>query len=271
MTRPASDPRSPDGSRSSGHHGLRRPPRFGFDVIAAVVILLTALLRLRIHTTGLQHVPRRGGAVLAFTHTSHVDLITTMYHVYRRRGRRCRFLAAHELWSGWGFRTIAWLVGAVPVERGSAPARQRSRAAAIAAAADGEVVMLAPEGRISASFEVAPLHTGAARIAQAAGVPLIPTVSWGAQRISTTGHPFRWRRARGVPVLVAIGEPLHPDADDDPVTVTAELRQRLIVLLAEVQRRYPDGAPPGAWWVPARLGGAAPAPPPEDPTAYRAP
>ena len=260
---------SPGTGRRGDGHGLRRAPRFGFDLVAAVVILLGAAFRLRIHTTGLAHVPRQGGAVLAFTHTSHVDLITTMYHVYRRRGRRCRFLAAKELWSGRGFRIIAWLVGAIPVERGSAAARQRSRAAAVAAAADGEVVMLAPEGRISASFEVAPLHTGAARIAQAAGVPLVPTVSWGAQRISTTGQPFRWRRARGVPVLVAIGEPLRPAPDDDPVAVTTELRRRLATLLDEVQRRYPDGAPAGAWWVPARLGGGAPSPPDED-TAYRA-
>jgi 1-acyl-sn-glycerol-3-phosphate acyltransferase len=39
---------------------------------------------------------------------------------------------------------------------------------------------------------------------------------------------------------------------------TRRLQERMTELVDEVQRSYPDGTPPGAWWVPARLGGGAP-------------
>jgi hypothetical protein len=43
----------------------------------------------------------------------------------------------------------------------------------------------------------------------------------------------------------------------DPDVLTEELRQRMATLLDETIARYPD-KPPGAWWIPARLGGSAP-------------
>ena len=43
----------------------------------------------------------------------------------------------------------------------------------------------------------------------------------------------------------------------DPDVLTDELRARMAALLDETIARYPD-KPPGAWWIPARLGGSAP-------------
>ena len=43
------------------------------------------------------------------------------------------------------------------------------------------------------------------------------------------------------------------------MAATARLRDAMAVLLDEMQRAYVDGTPAGAWWVPARLGGGAPA------------
>jgi hypothetical protein len=45
----------------------------------------------------------------------------------------------------------------------------------------------------------------------------------------------------------------------DPDVVTEELHSRLEKLLDETIARYPD-KPPGAWWIPTRLGGSAPTP-----------
>ncbi len=68
---------------------------------------------------------------------------------------------------------------------------------------------------------------------------------------------------------IAFGEPIHVAADDDPVEVTRELRRRTEAMLHAVQDAYADGAPSGAWWVPARLGGGAPAPPDDVPEIRR--
>lgn len=102
-------------------------------------------------------------------------------------------------------------------------------------------------------------------------VRYVPSVSWGSQRLTTTGRRARRREAFGIPVEIAFGEPLCPGPDDDPVEVTADLHHRTTQLLHRVQDRYPDGAPAGAWWVPARLGGGAPAPPADQVAVRRRP
>jgi Acyltransferase len=128
---------------------------------------------------------------------------------------------------------------------------------AVAALRLGHLVLLAPEGGISRSFELLPFHTGAARMSRDAGVPLIPSVSWGSQRLSTTGQPIRILESFGIPITVRFGSPLYPMRSQDVTAATAMLRDRMAMMLDKVQRTYPDGLPAGAYWVPARLGGSA--------------
>jgi 1-acyl-sn-glycerol-3-phosphate acyltransferase len=237
-------------------------PTCRFRLLARLVIVCVWLGRWHIRTRGLEHVPRRGGAVITWNHHSHLDFVVTMYDVYRRLGRPCRYLALRELWRN---RTLWW----VPRLADAASLRH-----AVAALEQGHLVVVAPEAEISASFEVLRFRTGAARMAQAAGVPLIPSASWGSQRLSTTGHRFAPLRTIGLPVEVRFGAPLHVGPDDDVVEVTERLRDRTAELLAGIQAGYPDGAPAGAWWVPARLGGGAPPPdtcPPGPPAPPSAP
>ena len=59
---------------------------------------------------------------------------------------------------------------------------------ALAALRAGEVVGVFPEATISQSFEVKQLKTGAARMALAAGVPIVPVTIWGTQRLWTKGQ-----------------------------------------------------------------------------------
>lgn len=246
-------------------------PTLRFRVVAWVVIALVRLARWRPRTTGLAHVPRHGGAVITWNHHGHVDFVLTVWEIYRRLGRPVRYLAMRELWDS---PTLGWVprfADAIPVSRASGDDRDRALADAVQALRDGHLVMVAPEGGIHPSFELGPFRTGAARMAQLAGVPLVPSASWGSHRLSTTGHPFSLRRAFGLPVEIAFGPPLHPGPDDDPAEVSTRLHDRTADLLDDVRARYPDGAPAGAWWVPASLGGAAPPPPDDEPAARPAP
>jgi 1-acyl-sn-glycerol-3-phosphate acyltransferase len=209
--------------------------------------------RWRFSIRGLEHVPTTGGAVLAPNHTSFWDFFTVGRAPYLGWGRPVRILAKESL-----FRTpvFGWLMGKaehIPVHRGSGGGALRSAVAALEA---GELVLVLPEQTISPSFELLPFKTGAARMAAAAGVPLVPAVSWGSHRFHTTGRRPRW--SWRLPVTIAYGPPLHPGPDDDPVEVTAELRRRVEVLLEDAKTDYLDGTPAGAWWVPARHGGDAP-------------
>lgn len=235
-------------------------PRWRFRVVASLMILVVRALRLRIRTLGLDHVPRVGGAVVTWNHTSHLDVVMTMWDVYRCLGRSCRFLAMRELWSS---RTLGWvprLADAVPVDRATDEGRDRALRDAVTALRDGHLVLVAPEGGISVSFEARTWRTGAVRMAQLAGVPLIPSVSWGSHRVSTTGHRPTLRSARRLPVTVRFGAPVHLDPGEDPVAATHRVERIVAAMVADLQRTYPDGAPAGQWWVPARLGGGAPRP-----------
>jgi 1-acyl-sn-glycerol-3-phosphate acyltransferase len=122
----------------------------------------------------------------------------------------------------------------------------------------GEVVGIFPEATISRSFEIKELKSGATRIAADAGVPLVPAVLWGTQRMLTKDHPRDFSRKKTI--AIHIGAPLHPTGED-PVAETTALHDALASLLDETIASYPaDEQPPGSWWLPARFGGSAPTP-----------
>lgn len=240
------------------------PPRptWRFRFLASIVIAFVALFRWRIRARGAEHVPREGGAVLTWNHNSHVDFVVTAYVVYRRLGRPVRFLAMGELWDSRWLGWVPRLADAVPVHRGSTSGGAGALQAAVNALRNGHLVMVAPEAGISTSLEVGPFRSGAVRMAQIAGVPVVPTASWGSHRFSTTGRGLRDGKLVGLPVSVRFGAPFEVGPDDDVRVLTDELRDRTREMLDELQATYPDGAPEGAPWVPARLGGSAP--PPEE-------
>lgn len=234
--------------------GSRRLP-LRWRAIAAVVITIAGTLRWHVHVEGMDHVPRRGGVVLTFNHHSYLDFVMVAWPLVRQLRRPVCFLAKREIWAsrwtGWAVR----LVGAVPVDRDSSRARAGALQAAVTALRDGECVVVAPEQTISPSFEILPLRTGAVRMAQQSGVPIVPVLGWGTHRVYTKGR--RPHPRPGLAICVRFGEPLHVGGDDDVVEVTRVLQHRMSEVLHEVQEAYPQGAPAGAWWVPARLGGGA--------------
>lgn len=197
----------------------------------------------------LEHIPRTGGAVIAVNHTSYVDWLPAALAA-NARGRRVRYMIKAEMQQ---VKVVDFLIKhtkTIPVDRGSGSG---AYAAAVRLLKDGEVVGLMPEATISRSFELKAFKTGAARMALEAGVPMVPLIVWGAQRIWTKDHPRDLGR-RKIPVVVAAGPPLPPSGAVEHLD--AALREAMTSLLHRVQKRYPH--PEGAFWVPRRLGGSAP-------------
>lgn len=231
----------------------------GYRFTARVVWLAYRALGWRLDVAGVEHVPDTGGAVLTWNHTSHVDFAVTAVPLLHRTGRWVRLLALRQLWRS---RTLGWiprLAQCVPVDRETAAGRLGALRDAVAALRAGDLVMVAPEGTISESFEPLPMRAGVVRMAQAADVPIVPTVSWGSHRFVTTGRPASLRRGWRLPVVVRVGAPIRVAPDDDPTVVLEQLERVVARMLAEARAAYQDGAPPGAWWVPAAMGGGAPA------------
>ncbi|MBX7448604.1 1-acyl-sn-glycerol-3-phosphate acyltransferase [Mycolicibacterium sp. 3033] len=200
---------------------------------------------------GLENLPTSGGAVIAINHTGYVDWVPAALAA-KHRHRRMRFMIKAEMNE---VKTVAYLIKhtkTIPVDR---TAGAQAYGHAVEALRAGEIVGVYPEATISRSFELKEFKSGAARMAREAQVPIVPLIVWGAQRIWTKDQPRALGRKK-IAVTVAVGEPIAPDVGVDELI--GRIREGMTALLHDAQRGYP--APPGAPWLPRRLGGSAPTP-----------
>ena len=215
-----------------------------------------AALGLRFTVSGAENVPTEGGAVLASNHVGYLDF--TFCGLAANPSRRLvRFMAKESVFRHPVSGPLMRGMHHIPVDRAAGAA---AFDAALAALKAGEIVGVFPEATISRSFLVKELKTGAARMAQAADVPIIPMALWGSQRVYTKGR--KPDRRRGVPITIAVGEPFRPEPTADPVAVTADMGRRISALLDGLQHSYPyqPAGDDDRWWLPASLGGTAPTP-----------
>ena len=205
-----------------------------------------------IRMDGTEHIPRKGGALLAVNHTSYVDYLMAGYPGVEQ-GRLTRFMAKREVFDHTIGGPVMKSFKHISVDRASG---LESMTVAADALRRGEVVGIFPEATISRSFLIKELKTGSTRIAAKADVPLVPIVTWGCQRIFTKDHPKDLSRHKTI--LIKVGEPMYPSGQD-PVADTAELHSRMEALLDAAIKEYPaEEQPPGSWWLPAKYGGSAP-------------
>ena len=210
------------------------------------------LLGNRFQMTGTENIPTSGGVLLAYHHIGYVDFVYGGLAAQPSK-RLVRFMGKRELFDHKVTGPIMRGCHHIEVDRG---AGIRSLEVAQEYLEAGEAVGIFPEATISRSMEVKELKTGAARIAAAAGVPLLPVILWGTQRIKTKDHPQDF--SRGTTIAITVGTPLHPTGAD-PVADTAELHAVMSRMLDETIASYPAAEhPPGSWWLPARHGGSAP-------------
>ena len=156
--------------------------------------VLKAVFRHR--ATGLENVPQTGGFVLAANHWSNFDPWPLGIPLFPRRF--LRFMAKSELF-WFPLSTIARAGGAFPVRRGERD--EEAIATAIALCREDHAVVMFPEGtrrrKGLRKKREARWHTGAARIALEARVPLVPAGLAGTERLARLG-----------PLRVRYGEPI---------------------------------------------------------------
>jgi 1-acyl-sn-glycerol-3-phosphate acyltransferase len=151
----------------------------------------------RLHARGVENLPQ-GGFVLAANHTSNFDPWPLGWPLWPKR--QLYFMAKAELFNpilGPPLRAG----GAFPVRRGEQDIEAME--ASVKLCREGKIVAMFPEGTrrakgIVKKFEHRP-RTGAARIALAAKVPLVPAAIKGTDRLSRLG---RLKVAYGPPVRV---------------------------------------------------------------------
>ena len=140
---------------------------------------------LRFNLRGTENVPRHGGAVMVINHIGYLDF--TYAGLAARPARRLvRFMAKQEVFTHKVSGPLMRGMHHIPVDREAGAGSYR---AAVEALRAGEIVGVFPEATISRSFELKDFKAGAARMAAEAGVPLLPTIIWGSQRVWTKGRP----------------------------------------------------------------------------------
>lgn len=228
-----------------------------YTSVIGVARALFAAQGIKFRVRGAENVPRTGGAVFAINHTGYMDFTYAGLAAHPAK-RLVRFMAKESIWKNPVAGPLMTGMKHIPVDREAGGASFR---AAINALKAGEIVGVFPEATISRSFELKEFKSGTVRMAQAAGVPIIPVTIWGSQRVWTKDHPRRLGRTR-TPIQVHVGEPIAPPRGADAEAATAELRDRMEGLLHKAQATYPDRPRDDGdrWWLPARLGGTAPTP-----------
>lgn len=223
-----------------------------YPIVIAAAKTWFRLGDIRINMSGVDNIPKKGGVLLAVNHLSYVDYLMAGYPGVER-GRLTRFMAKREVFDHPVGGPVMRSFHHLSVDRA---AGADSMNQAVEKLKEGECVGIFPEATISRSFLIKDLKTGAVRIAADAGVPLIPVVLWGTQRIMTKGKPRDFGRHKTI--SIEVGEPMYPTGED-AVGETAELKRRMEEMLDRLIRNYPaDEQPPGAWWVPKEYGGSAP-------------
>ncbi len=227
-----------------------------YPPVIRAVTGLWKVLGLKLDFRGVEHLPDRnhGGAILAINHISYLDFALAGTAGLPMK-RYIRFMAKREIFDNKFAGPLMRGMHHISVDRANGSA---SFVAALRALRDGEIIGIFPEGTISVSFEIKELKTGVVRLAQGAGVPVIPTIIWGSQRLWTKKVKRNFAQ-RGVPISVTFGEPLFFGKDQDIEAGEAQLRSVMVSMLHEMQERYPDSHL-GQRWAPLRLGGTAPAP-----------
>lgn len=225
-----------------------------YPPVVVAIKLFWKYLGLRFDFQGVHHIPRDGGAILSINHVGYLDFALTGTAALPT-GRYVRFMAKKEVFDNKLAGPLMRGMHHICVDRSSGSA---SFVAALRALRAGEIVGIFPEGTISVSFEIKELKSGAVRLAMAAGVPVIPTIVWGSQRVWTKKVKRNLRREK-IPIIVEFGEPLYFDKQSDVEASESLLRETMITMLHQVQQKYPDSHQ-GQRWAPLRLGGSAPAP-----------
>lgn len=211
--------------------------------------VLTPPLRYGLQWTveGAHLVPVRGPVILASNHVSYLDPLVLAY-VAKERGRKVRFLTKAELFRHRALGPLLRAAHQIPVERQTAGAAA-SLEAAERALAQGECVVIFPEGTISLDLDPKPGKSGVARLAQASSVKVTPVGLWGAQRILFKGRKPVWRA--GVAESVVVGQPLRIGPHDDIAVATERVMVAIAGAVARARELYTQRPAPGDddWWV----------------------
>jgi 1-acyl-sn-glycerol-3-phosphate acyltransferase len=191
----------------------------------------------RVHVIRPENANRAGGFLLAGNHISHFDpfIISSVVR------RKIDWMAMAEFFPLPVLGLLLRAVDAFPADRDRAD--RATIRTAIERLKKGRIVGIFPEGGIRdgarSLLEGAPLRPGAATLAHMAGVPVLPCVIVGSDRLYSKK---RWLPFRRTPIWIAFGEPVSHFSDleksDARLRTEQELTAAFKNLYTELRATY---------------------------------
>jgi 1-acyl-sn-glycerol-3-phosphate acyltransferase len=174
-------------------------------------VLVRTIYRVRL--VNVERIPAEGPAVLVCNHVSYVDAIVIM----AESPRPIRFVMDHRIFQhpvvGWVFRHAK----AIPIAPAHEDATRLSAAydACAQALAEGDLVCIFPEGKLTRTGEMSPFRHGVTEILARSAVPVVPMALrglWGSafSRHADSGQERPVRRGLTSRLTLAVGEPFAP-------------------------------------------------------------
>jgi 1-acyl-sn-glycerol-3-phosphate acyltransferase len=198
----------------------------------------TFLCTMRAHVLNAQRAERDGGYVLALTHLSHLEPMCASI----LSQRRIDWMTRKEFFK---YKLIAAYLRACNAFRVD---RQGIPVSAIRVAIDrarrGRAVGICPEGGVTqgarAAFRGGAIKKGCCTVALRAGVPIVPCVMLGTDKLNRIGPWLPFKHAQ---IWVAYGEPIYPPAGSKSTRASREALSALLVasyisLYAELREHY---------------------------------
>ncbi len=205
MTAIMTPPARPDAGTAGATSSPRTDHRLPSEGVRRVLRPLLGVWA-RNRVLGAEHLPSEGAFIVASTHASHADAPI----VGLASPRPLLFLGDERLTRAPLLGPILPKLGMVSVRRGTAD--QDALDTLLAALDDGQPIVIFPEGGRTRDGRVYRPRGGVARLAAAAGVPVVPVGLEGSRRLwPVEGRP----RLLGGRVTVRFGPPI-PPPDDRP-------------------------------------------------------
>jgi len=215
------------------------------NYVAAISMKLLFGCVARVHVVRGKNANHNGGFLLAANHISHFDpfIISSVVP------RKIDWMAMAEFFPLPLLGFLLRAVDAFPADRNRAD--RATIRSAIERLKNGRIVGLFPEGGIRngarSLLEGAPLRPGPSTLAHIAGVPILPCVIVGSDRLYSKE---RWLPLRRTPIWIAFGNPIKHFPDLEKSTARAcierELAAAFKLLYAELHEKFsltPDDLP----------------------------
>lgn len=221
-----------------------------------VATLATAVFEFfgRYRMRGLDNIPRRGAFVIAPSHLTNFDPLTTAYLVWRAH-RVPRFLAKASLFRVPVFGSLLRFLGQIPVERAGGGADPLEAAGRLIG--DDLAIVVYPEGTLTRDPDGWPMRgkQGAVRLGLQHGIPVIPMAHWGVQKILPTyGGRLSFFPRKDVEMLVGPPLDLSPWAGRTDSAAYAEATLALMNAITALLEQLRGEKAPAERWDPAEHG-----------------